>query len=69
MPCLRIIEIDRGQLTSYPGVFEYKARKDKENEEELASNKLFDKQLAKEEAWIREGIKARRTRNEESQAP
>lgn len=61
----RIIEIDRGQLTSYPGSFaEYKARKDKENEEELASNKLFDKQLAKEEAWIREGIKARRTRNE-----
>ena len=61
----RIIEIDRGQLTSYPGSFaEYKTRKDKENEEELASNKLFDKQLAKEEAWIREGIKARRTRNE-----
>ncbi len=61
----RIIEIDRGQLASYPGSFaEYKARKDKENEEELASNKLFDKQLAKEEAWIREGIKARRTRNE-----
>ena len=61
----RIIEIDRGQLTSYPGSFaEYKARKDKENEEELVSNKLFDKQLAKEEAWIREGIKARRTRNE-----
>ena len=61
----RIIEIDRGQLTSYPGSFaEYKARKDKENEEELESNKLFDKQLAKEEAWIREGIKARRTRND-----
>ena len=61
----RIIEIDRGQLTSYRGSFaEYKARKDKENEEELKSNKLFDKQLAKEEAWIREGIKARRTRNE-----
>ena len=61
----RIVEIDRGQLTSYPGSFaEYKARKDKENEEELASNKLFDKQLAKEEGWIREGIKARRTRNE-----
>ncbi len=61
----RIIEIDRGQLTSYPGSFaEYKARKDKENEEELASDKLFDKQLAKEEAWIREGIKALRTRNE-----
>ena len=61
----RIIEIDRGRLTSYPGSFaEYKARKDKENEEELASNKLFDKQLAKVEAWIREGIKARRTRNE-----
>ena len=61
----RIVEIDRGQLTSYPGSFaEYKVRKDKENEEELASNKLFDKQLAKEEGWIREGIKARRTRNE-----
>ncbi|OUX35735.1 MAG: hypothetical protein CBE21_10795, partial [Proteobacteria bacterium TMED261] len=61
----RIVEIDRGQLTSYPGSFaEYQVRKDKENEEELVSNKLFDKQLAKEESWIREGIKARRTRNE-----
>ena len=61
----RIVEIDRGQLTSYPGNFsEYRSRKDKENEEEMVSNKLLDKQLTKEESWIREGIKARRTRNE-----
>jgi ATP-binding cassette subfamily F protein uup len=61
----RIVEIDRGNLISYPGRYqEYLSRKEKENQEELVHNKLFDKDLAKEESWIREGIKARRTRNE-----
>ena len=61
----RIVEIDRGKVVSYPGSYqEYVERKEKENEEELVHNKLFDKELAKEESWIREGIKARRTRNE-----
>ena len=61
----RIVEIDRGNLISYPGRYqEYVSRKEKENQEELVHNKLFDKELAKEESWIREGIKARRTRNE-----
>ena len=61
----RIVEIDRGILTSYPGNYQnYLERKRKEMEEELVHNKLFEKELAKEESWIREGIKARRTRNE-----
>ena len=61
----RIVEIDRGKVVSYPGSYqEYVARKEKENQEELVHNKLFDKELAREESWIREGIKARRTRNE-----
>jgi len=61
----RIVEIDRGNLISYPGRYqEYVSRKEKESQEELVHNKLFDKELAKEESWIREGIKARRTRNE-----
>ena len=61
----RIVEIDRGNLISYPGRYqEYVSHKEKENQEELVHNKLFDKELAKEESWIREGIKARRTRNE-----
>ena len=61
----RIIEIDRGSVTSYPGSYQaYVLRKEKESQEEEAHNRLFDKELAKEESWIREGIKARRTRNE-----
>ncbi len=61
----RIVEIDRGQLTSWPGNYaNYLKRKEKKLEDELISNKLFDKKLAQEEAWIRQGIKARRTRNE-----
>ena len=61
----RIVEIDRGRLTSWPGSFSnYQRRKAKALEDESTENALFDKKLAQEEAWIRQGIKARRTRNE-----
>ncbi|RLA04512.1 MAG: ABC transporter ATP-binding protein, partial [Gammaproteobacteria bacterium] len=61
----RIIELDRGQLNSYPGNFkQYYQRKQEQLEIEERENKLFDKKLAAEEVWIRQGIKARRTRNE-----
>jgi len=61
----RIIELDRGQLTSWPGDYEtYLKRKAEALEAEAQQNALFDKRLAQEEAWIRQGIKARRTRNE-----
>jgi len=61
----RIIELDRGQLTSWPGDYEtYLRRKEEVLEAEAQQNALFDKRLAQEEAWIRQGIKARRTRNE-----
>ena len=61
----RIIELDRGQLTSWPGDFTtYQRRKAEALEIENKHNALFDKRLSQEEAWIRQGIKARRTRNE-----
>ena len=61
----RIVDIDRGQLVSWPGSYQnYLTLKEKANEEEDTHNKLFDKKLAEEESWIRQGIKARRTRNE-----
>ena len=61
----RIIELDRGQLTSWPGNYEtYLARKQAALDAEATENALFDKKLAEEEKWIRQGIKARRTRNE-----
>ena len=61
----RIIEIDRGKLVSWPGDYRnYLRRKEKALEDEDRENKLFDKKLAEEEIWIRQGIKARRTRNE-----
>ena len=61
----RIVELDRGILRSYPGSFaQYLSRKEQELEVEAQANAQFDKELAAEEAWIREGIKARRTRNE-----
>jgi ATP-binding cassette subfamily F protein uup len=61
----RIVELDRGELRSYPGNFAaYQARKDDELESERLANARFDKMLAQEEVWIRQGIKARRTRNE-----
>lgn len=61
----RIVEIDRGRLTDWPGDYPtYVARKQKALEDEEKENALFDKRLAQEEVWIRQGIKARRTRNE-----
>ena len=61
----RIVEIDRGQLTSWPGDYGTFERK---KEEWLANEELqrekFDKKLAVEEAWLRRGVKARRTRDE-----
>ena len=61
----RIVEIDRGQLVSWPGNYQnYLTLKEKALEEESTQNALFDKKLAQEEQWIRQGIKARRTRNE-----
>jgi len=61
----RIIELDRGQITDWPGHYKtYLARRQAEIDAEAAHNSLFDKKLAKEEAWIRQGIRARRTRNE-----
>lgn len=61
----RIIDLDRGLLTSHPGNYqEYLDRKQKMLEDEQQHNSLFDKRLAEEEVWIRQGIKARRTRNE-----
>ena len=61
----RIVEIDRGKLVSWPGDYaNYLRRKEKALEDEDRENRLFDKKLAEEEAWIRQGIKARRTRNE-----
>ena len=61
----RIVEIERGQLISWPGTYKnYLDLKEKAIEEEETQNKLFDKRLAEEEDWIRQGIKARRTRNE-----
>jgi ATP-binding cassette subfamily F protein uup len=61
----RIIEIDRGLITSYPGSFQtYLATKAKALEDEDVVNAKFDKRLAQEEVWIRKGIQARRTRNE-----
>ncbi len=61
----RILELDRGQLISWVGDYDsFLADKEHRLEVEKTHNKLFDKNLAKEEAWIRQGIKARRTRNE-----
>ena len=61
----RIIELDRGFLTSYPGNYDtYLRRKEEALQAEETANSLFDKKLAQEEVWIRQGIKARRTRNE-----
>lgn len=61
----RIVDLDRGQLISWPGNYQdYLKRKAAALEEEDKQNAEFDKKLAKEETWIRQGIKARRTRNE-----
>ena len=61
----RIVELDRGALTSWPGSYDdYLRRKEAQLATEAQHNALFDKKLSQEEAWIRQGIKARRTRNE-----
>ncbi|MGH8670610.1 MAG: ATP-binding cassette domain-containing protein [Burkholderiales bacterium] len=61
----RIVELDRGQLVSWPGNYDdYLRRKAMELAIEAQHNALFDKKLSQEEAWIRQGVKARRTRNE-----
>ena len=63
--CSRIIELDRGQLASWPGNYQlYLSSKAKWLEQEDRHNAKFDKRLAQEEVWIRQGIQARRTRNE-----
>ncbi len=60
-----IIELDRGRLTPFNGGYsDYLLAKQKLLEEEERQNQLFDKRLSEEEVWIRQGIKARRTRNE-----
>lgn len=61
----RLVELDRGQITSFPGNYDnYLRRKEEILNDETVNNARFDKKLAQEEVWIRKGIKARRTRNE-----
>ncbi len=61
----RIVDLDRGQLVSFPGDYEkYLVEKEEALRVEEMQNAEFDKKLAQEEVWIRQGIKARRTRNE-----
>ena len=61
----RIIELDRGKLSSWPGTYQdYLVNKEKALGEEAKANALYDKKVGEEEVWIRQGIKARRTRNE-----
>jgi ATP-binding cassette subfamily F protein uup len=60
----RIVELDRGQLASYPGNFtQFEARQQVELAAEATARRRFDKFWAQEEVWIRKGIEARRTRN------
>jgi ATP-binding cassette subfamily F protein uup len=61
----RIVELDRGRLTSWPGNYDtFLEKKEAWLANEALANQKFDKKLAEEEAWLRQGIKARRTRNE-----
>ena len=61
----RILDLDRGSLRSYPGDYDaYLERREAELQVESDQAALFDKKLAQEEAWVRRGIRARRTRNE-----
>ena len=61
----RILELDRGSLTDWPGDYDnYLRRREERLHAESLSNARFDRKLSEEEVWIRQGIKARRTRNE-----
>lgn len=61
----RIIELDRGRLADFPGDYAtYQTRKEALLSAEDTASALFDKKLAQEEVWVRQGVKARRTRNE-----
>jgi ATP-binding cassette subfamily F protein uup len=61
----RIVELDRGLLRSYPGNFAaYERRKTEQLADEAVANRRFDRFWAQEEVWIRQGVEARRTRNE-----
>jgi ATP-binding cassette subfamily F protein uup len=61
----RTVELDRGRLTSWPGDYDtFLQKKDAWLANEALQNDKFDKRLAEEEAWLRQGVKARRTRNE-----
>ena len=61
----RIVEMDRGKLTSWPGDYEtFLHKKEEWLANEAVQNDKFDKRLAEEEVWLRQGVKARRTRNE-----
>jgi len=61
----RIVEIDRGGVTSWPGDWaNYERRREERLNAQAQENARFDKMLAQEETWIRQGIKARRTRDE-----
>ncbi len=61
----RILELDRGHPTSWPGDYaNYLRRREERLHAEAKANERFDKRLQQEEVWIRQGIKARRTRNE-----
>ncbi len=61
----RIVELDRGKLTTFPGNYAaYETQKAAQHEFEATVNAKFDKLLAQEEVWIRKGVEARRTRNE-----
>jgi ATP-binding cassette subfamily F protein uup len=62
--CTRILELDRGRIRSYPGNFAaYERAKDEQLAAEALANARADKLLAQEEAWIRKGVEARRTRS------
>jgi ABC transport system ATP-binding/permease protein len=61
----RIVDLDRGTLTSWPGSYgSYLEKRAAADEAEARALERLDKKLAKEEAWLRQGVKARRTRNE-----
>ena len=61
----RIVELDRGKITDFPGDYRnYLRRRDEMDNAEAQAQARFDKRLAQEEVWVRQGIKARRTRNE-----